>query len=106
MSSLTPQVDVVNTRKRSSFAKWTVLKRFGQFFELDASLRAEFASDARVLALFPASPTRQSKLLHDHSDAHFVAHRATLLEHYLHTLLDIKELRHNPTFLTFLGVQI
>ncbi len=97
----------MNSRKRASFSKWTVLKRFGQFFELDVQLRNDFAhADATVIALLPASPTRQSKILHDHSDAHFVAHRATLLEHYLHTLLRIPQLRHNSAFLTFLGVQL
>ena len=29
------QIDVSNERKRRSFRKWTVLKRFGQFFTLD-----------------------------------------------------------------------
>lgn len=30
------QIDVLNMKKRSTFSKWTVLKRFNQFYEMDA----------------------------------------------------------------------
>jgi hypothetical protein len=100
------QVDVSNARKRKTFSKWTVLKRFGQFFELDHELRANFAGDERTLALLPASPVRQSKLLYDHMDPHFIEHRRVLLENYLHKLLLMPIIAKNAAFLTFLGVQM
>jgi len=36
------QIDVVNSRKEKEYAKWTVLKRFGQFYEMDALVRSDF----------------------------------------------------------------
>jgi hypothetical protein len=80
--------------------------RFNQFFELDAQLRTEFAENERVLALMPASPQRQSKLLYDHMDLNFVESRRVLLENWMHKLLHIKEVVENATFLGFLGVQL
>jgi len=100
------QVDVVNARKRKTFSKWTVLKRFGQFFDLDAALRADFAEEDELLALLPASPQRQSKLLFDHMSPHFIEHRRVLLENYLLKLLAIPAVAKNASFLMFLGVQI
>lgn len=100
------QVDVSNARKRKTFSKWTVLKRFGQFFDLDAALRAEYAEDYATLNSLPASPTRQSKLLYDHMDPHFIEHRRVLLENYLNKLLNMPVIAKNPTFLAFLGVSL
>ena len=74
--------------------------------ELDAQLRADFAADEHALATLPASPQRQSKLLYDHMDAHFVEHRKILLDNYLQKLLKLPFVAKNATFLTFLGVQV
>ena len=100
------QVDVSNAKKRKTFSKWTVLKRFGQFYDLDAQLRLDFGEDESILSILPASPQRQSKLLYDHMEAHFIEHRRVLLEHYLVKLLNIPPVAKNVNFLAFLGVQI
>lgn len=99
-------VDVMNAKKRRTFQKWTVLKRFNQFWELDAQLRADFADNEHVLAMMPASPQRQSKLLYDHMDLNFVESRRVLLENWMHKLLHIRAVVENPSFLGFLGVQL
>ena len=84
----------------------TVLKRFAQFHEVDDLLRSEFASDEHTLSQLPASPSRQSKLLYDHADPHFIEQRRCLLENYLNKLLKIDNVTKSHNFLTFLGVQI
>lgn len=100
------QVDVSNAKKRKTFSKWTVLKRFGQFHSLDVQLRTDFGEDPNILASLPASPQRQSKLLYDHMEPHFIEHRRVLLEHYLIKLLNIPAVSKNVNFLAFLGVQL
>lgn len=100
------QVDVCNSKKRRTFSTWTVLKRFKQFYQLDAVLRTEFANNEEVLAALPASPQRQSRLLYSHMNLDFVEHRRVLLSNYLFRLLHIREVAQSPHFLEFLGVLI
>jgi hypothetical protein len=69
------QIDVVNVRKRKSFSKWTVLKRFGQLYDMDVAVRAEFAEQPTFLASLPPPPERKLKVLSDHMDDGFVEQR-------------------------------
>jgi len=98
------QIDCLNHRKRKSFQKWTVLKRFGQFVDVDATIRASLSEQPEVIARMPAAPERRSKLIYDHLDANFVEQRRVVLENYLNKLLRDPVICRNKTFLTFLGV--
>lgn len=100
------QIDVLNSRKRSTYSKWTVLKRFGQFFDMDFALRESFASKPGVLDTMPPAPSRRAKLLFDHMDDTFVEQRRVLLENYLTRLLHCPEVVRSEIFLSFLGVQV
>jgi len=100
------QIDVLNTRKRSTFSKWTVLKRFGQFFEMDTALRESFAQNPAVLMSMPPAPSRRAKLLFDHMDDTFVEQRRVLLENYLTRLLHVPAAARSEVFLSFLGVSV
>jgi len=100
------QVDVMNVRKRRTFQKWTVLKRFSQFSELNDVLRAEFANDESVLSSLPASPSRASKLIYNHLDLHFVEQRRVLLENWMRKLMRIDAVSRSHNLLSFLGVQV
>lgn len=97
------QVDVVNVRKRRSFQRWTVLKRFAQFIELDEALREAFAHRPDVLDALPLTPEKYSKLLYNHLDDHFVEQRRVVLENYLQKLMLVTPVLYNQQFLTFLG---
>jgi hypothetical protein len=100
------QIDVQNVRKRKTFSKWTVLKRFGQFFEMDTAVRQSFAENPEILATLPAPPARKAKLLHDHMDTEFIEQRRVLLENYLNSMLRNLHVVRNSTFLMFLGVSV
>lgn len=100
------QIDVLNSRKRSTYSKWTVLKRFGQFFDMDFALRESFATKPGVLESMPPAPSRRAKLLFDHMDDTFVEQRRVLLENYLNRLLHCPEVVRSEIFLSFLGVQV
>jgi hypothetical protein len=100
------QIDVVNIKKRASFAKWTVLKRFGQFFDMHAALRESLANDPAAFATLPPPPARKVKLLFNHMDAAFVEQRRTLLENYLKNLLACPHVVRSEIFLAFLGVSV
>lgn len=69
------QIDVVNIKKRKSYSKWTVLKRFGQMWDLDVALRAEYASQPVFLESLPLFPERKVKVFADHMDDLFVEQR-------------------------------
>jgi hypothetical protein len=62
------QVDVVNAHKRRTFQKWTILKRYGQFFDMDQAVRTEIAHKYDAIAEMPPFPPRKTKLLVDHMD--------------------------------------
>jgi len=98
------QIDVVNNKKRKTFSKWTVLKRFGQFYEMDAAVRGDFVGKPDILATLPAAPQRRTKLLNDHLDAGFVEQRRVLLENYLQRMLENAHAVRDKHFLGFLGV--
>jgi hypothetical protein len=100
------QVDVMNERKRKSFQKWTVLKRFQQFHDMDEKLRLVFADKQQILDQLPVVPDKYSKLLYDHMDDHFVEQRRVLLEHYMQKLMTIYPIYYDETFLSFLGVNV
>lgn len=100
------QVDVMNERKRKSFQKWTVLKRFQQFYEMDAKIRETFFEKQAVLDSMPALPERVSKLLYDHLDDHFVEQRRVLLEHYLQKMMTTHPFYYDQAFLNFVGVNL
>jgi len=98
------QIDVVNSRKRKTFSKWTVLKRFGQFYDMDAAVRGNLEDQPDVLESLPPPPQRKAKLIVDHMDETFVEQRRVLLENYLKQMLTCEAVIRNSEFLTFLGV--
>lgn len=98
------QCDVINAKLRSSFQKWTALKRYGQFYDMDVAVRADFASQPEVLARLPPFPPRKAKLLQDHMDQAFVEGRRALLENYMKKMIRIVPVARNKTFLEFIGV--
>jgi hypothetical protein len=98
------QIDLENNKKRQSFSRWAVLKRFGQIYDMDAAVRADFASNMRVLAAMPELPRRQAKLFTAHLDQAFIEARRVLLENYLVRMLRIPEVVQNKNFLVFLGI--
>jgi len=100
------QIDVVNANKRKTFSKWTVLKRFGQFYEMDTQVRTAFVENTGVLASMPPQPQRRAKLFNDHMDSAFVEQRRALLENYLQKMLAVAEVVRNKDFLLFLGVNV
>jgi len=98
------QIDVTNARKDAPFDKWTVLKRFGQFYDMDCAVRAAFIDKTEVLEKLPESPERKAKLFNDHMDETFVEQRRVLLANYLNNMLSVIEVVRNKDFLQFLGV--
>ncbi len=98
------QIDAVNIHQRKSFQKWTVLKRFAAFMEMDEALRNEFVNRPEVLAILPTAPEKQYKIVFDHLNYHFVEQRRALVEAYLQRLLVIEDVLYSPTFLHFIGV--
>lgn len=53
------QIDVTNARLRKTFSKWTVLKRFKQFVEMDDAVRQSFANQPEILETMPAAPSKK-----------------------------------------------
>jgi len=98
------QIDVTNSRKSAPFDKWTVLKRFGQFFDMDCAVRAAFVDKPEFLEKLPEPPERKTKLFNDHMDNTFVEQRRVLLSNYLNNMLNNIEIVRNRDFLIFLGV--
>lgn len=98
------RVDVVNIRKRKTFSKWTMMKRFGQFYEMDAMMREEFKDVPSVLEQLPPTPQRRAKLLNDHMSDGFIEERRVLLENYLNKLIRVMPVVRHKDFLSFLGV--
>jgi len=98
------QIDVTNSRKDAPFDKWTVLKRFGQFYDMDVAVRATFLDKPDILQKLPEPPERKAKFLNDHSDDTFVEHRRVLLQNYLNNMLSVIEVVRHKDFLIFLGV--
>jgi len=100
------QIDVTNNRKRKTYAKWTVLKRFTQFFDMDTAVRAAFADKPEILEMLPPPPERKTKLFNDHMDDVFIEQRRVILDNYLNKMLQCAEVVRNKDFLSFLGVNI
>jgi len=98
------QIDVTNARKDAPFDKWTVLKRFGQFYDMDCAVRAAFLDKLDLLQKLPEPPERKAKIFNDHMDDTFVEHRRVLLQNYLSNMLSVIEVVRNKDFLVFLGV--
>jgi len=97
------QIDVINSRKEKEYAKWTVLKRFGQFYEMDSLVRSSFEK-MDILNTLPATPERKLKLFNDHTDVNFVEQRRVLLENYLQKMVEIEDVVRDKHFLAFLGI--
>lgn len=55
------QVNVVNQKKRKTFNSWTVLKRFGQFHEMDHAVRQNLSDKPQVIAQLPPLPPRKGE---------------------------------------------
>jgi len=99
------QIDCVNVRKRKSFSKWTVLKRYSQFYDMDTAVRAAYINKPDLLATLPAPPARHAKLLTDHMDNTFVEQRRVLLENYLQKMIKVEAVVRNKDFLLFIGIK-
>eukprot|EP00471_Norrisiella_sphaerica_P000383 CAMPEP_0184487792 /NCGR_PEP_ID=MMETSP0113_2-20130426/10336_1 /TAXON_ID=91329 /ORGANISM="Norrisiella sphaerica, Strain BC52" /LENGTH=262 /DNA_ID=CAMNT_0026870199 /DNA_START=34 /DNA_END=822 /DNA_ORIENTATION=+ len=99
------QVDLANDKKRKTYSKWCVLKRFTQIWEMDQKLRASLADDIDALMTLPPAPQRKAKLLHDHMDPSFIESRRILLENYLKKLIKCHVAIRSLIVLEFLGVQ-
>eukprot|EP00808_Paulinella_micropora_P016104 g33805.t1 len=100
------QVDVSNERKPKTYSKWTVLKRFNQFYEMDVAVRAAFEGKEDILAKLPPPPERQFRLFTDHLHDVFIQQRRVLLENYLQRMAQVEEVVRNKDFLQFLGVNV
>jgi len=100
------QIDVTNNRKRKTFSKWTVLKRFTQFFDMDTAVRNAFADKPEILEKMPPPPERKAKLFNDHMDDVFIEQRRVLLDNYLNKMLQCEDVVRNKEFLVFLGVSV
>lgn len=81
------QVSVTNEKRRKSFQRWTVLKRFSDVCAFDAALRTALAAQPSALQLLPALPPKYSKFVFNHLDEQFIEHRRILLEAYLQKLV-------------------
>mmetsp|Transcript_19478 Transcript_19478/g.39388 ORF Transcript_19478/g.39388 Transcript_19478/m.39388 type:complete len:263 (+) Transcript_19478:20-808(+) len=99
------QIDLVNERKRKTYSKWCVLKRFTQIWEMDQKLRQSLVEEPEKLATLPPAPQRKAKLLHDHMDPTFIESRRILLQSYLEKLIKCHVAIRSLIVLEFLGVQ-
>lgn len=97
------QVNVQNDRKRRTFSKWTVLKRFQEFFTLDTEIRECLFGRPEVLAKMPPLPTRSVKVIVNHLNTRFIEERRLLLDLYLKRIVSITEVASLPVTLDFLG---
>ncbi len=50
----------------------SICSRYGQFYDMDLQLRADFASQPALLAAMPPFPPRVAKVFQDHMDVGFV----------------------------------
>jgi len=100
------QIDLENNKKRQSFSRWTVLKRFNQIYDMDAAIRADFVNQPSILGLMPPLPRRSVKLFTSHVDDAFIESRRVLLENYLNRMIGLVEIVRNKNFLVFLGVSL
>jgi hypothetical protein len=98
------QIDCINNKKRRTFSKWSLLKRFEQFYELDSQLRRYYSITPEILNSLPLVPSKKAKILHDHSDPQFIEQRRILLEAYLIKMLKHQQARKSKDLLQFLGV--
>ena len=70
------QITLSNSHARSSDSEsrtWTVLKRFGQFYEMDVALRKSIEQDNYgLIDKLPPRPERHYKFYYDHMDDNFI----------------------------------
>lgn len=99
------QVDVSNELQAHHFSSWVVLKRFQEFFDLDAKLRAWLdEQQPDLLQYLPALPPREFKVFVDHLDPTFIEKRRILIQSYLRVLIALPVVRTSVILLEFLGV--
>jgi hypothetical protein len=99
------QVLVENRRQHQSYSKWSFLKRYSAFTQMDIELRKAHAGNPTLLAALPTLPAKEIKLFTNHMGENFVEKRRVLLENYLRNMMKHVEIVHTPEFLSFLGVQ-
>ena len=97
------QIHICNARKRKSFSRWTVLKRFGQFYDMDQAVKRSLAASGHHNLVLPTLPQKKARFLTDHMDKSFVEQRRALLENYLRRMLHIVPVVRNKEFLLFLN---
>ena len=66
------QINVENIKKRLSFSRWTILKRFQDFAKLYYDLVQAFAKHPDNLREIPLLPSKYSKSLVDHLQPRFI----------------------------------
>jgi hypothetical protein len=96
------QVNAVNIKKRASFARWTLLKRFSDFTKLHESLVAAITTPS-ILQQLPPLPPKQMKQVIDHFHPRFVEKRRILLDLFMRTCISIQPICDHPLFLQFVG---
>lgn len=97
------QIDVENVYRRASFAKWTVLKRYQDFFTLDAKLRAKYETNEAMLKKLPILPERKFKFAINHLQRRFIEERRITLDVYCKALIRIPEVVDMDEILEFLS---
>lgn len=99
------QIHCCNCNKRESFSEWTVLKRFAEFHEFDASIRTAVGQQhGHELTKLPKLPPRYLPVITDHLDETFIERRRLLLQLYLRRLIRYPVFRRHNLVLDFLGV--
>jgi len=95
-------VDLENENKPKTHSSWTVLKRYGDVFKFDASLRTEIASKyPDCMKLLPKFPPRSSKIFTNHADPEFIERRRVLLNNYCQDLIKYPVFRRHPVTIDF-----
>jgi hypothetical protein len=95
-------VDLENENKPKSHASWTVLKRYGDVFKFDATLRSEIATKyPECLKLMPTFPPRSSKIFTNHADPVFIERRRVLLNNYCQDLIKYPVFRRHQVTIDF-----
>lgn len=98
------QLNVTNVNKDPEFSNWTVMHRYSEFAEFDASLREAFPELA-AKDIIPQLPMKEPKFVKDHFSVAFVEKRRLLLDSYIKRIARNTKLRRSPLTAKFCGVR-
>lgn len=93
----------IHVERISDNASTTVHRRFRDFVEVDETVRAAL-SGSHLLSSLPSFPPKQSKLLTNHTDKRFLAHRREQLQMFINRVIDVPHVLQVPSILPFLGL--